>query len=80
MALTDENLIASYRKKYAISSDVVTLTVYRASGPTAEQIQKDYISNDEDVLLWGTSLGGGIEEILISDVDGVWTEYTGEEE
>ena len=86
MALTDENLIPSYRKKYAISSDVVTLTVYRASGPTAEQIQKDYISNDEDVLLWGTSLGGGIEEIVIGethtlkDVDGIWTEYTGEEE
>lgn len=86
MALTDENLIASYRKKYAISSDVVTLTVYRASDPSTEQIQKDYISNDEDVLLWGTSLGGGIEEIVIGethtlkDVDGVWTEYTGEEE
>jgi len=86
MALTDENLIASYRKKYAISSDVVTLTVYRASGPSTEQIQKDYISNDEDVLLWGTSLGGGIEEIVIGethtlkDVDGVWSEYTGEEE
>jgi len=86
MALTDENLIASYRKKYAISSDVVTLTVYRASDTSAEQIQKDYISNDEDVLLWGTSLGGGIEEIVIGethtlkDVDGVWTEYTGEEE
>jgi len=86
MALTDENLIASYRKKYAISSDVVTLTVYRASDTSAEQIQKDYISNDEDVLLWGTSLGGGIEEIVIGethtlkDVDGVWSEYTGEEE
>jgi hypothetical protein len=86
MALTDENLIASYRKKYAIDSDVVTLTVYRASGATAEQIQKDYISDDEDVLLWGTSLGSGVEEIVIGethtlkDVDGVWTEYTGEEE
>lgn len=86
MALTDENLIASYRKKYAIDSDVVTLTVYRASGATAEQIQKDYISDDEEILIWGTSLGGGVEEIVIGethtlkDVDGVWTEYTGEEE
>ena len=86
MALTDENLIASYRKKYAIDSDVVTLTVYRSFAATTEQLKKDYISDDEEILIWGTTLGGGVEEIVIGnthtlkDVDDVWTEYTGEEE
>lgn len=90
MALTDETTIESYRKKYAISEDVITLTVYRAVSPTLEQLGRDYIAGgDETILLYGTSLGGGHEEIVIGDLDGdthtladadgVWTEWTGDE-
>lgn len=88
MALTNEDLITQYRKKYAIPADVATLTVYRATSPSPEQTARTYITDDMNMMMWSTTMGP-IEEIVIGDLDGdthtildaddVWTEWTGDE-
>jgi hypothetical protein len=82
MPLTDENMIAQYKKKYAIDLDT-ELTVYRSETANNEQTEKSYLVNDLDIPLWGSRVGI-FEEVVIGgqhtllDNDNVWTEYTGE--
>jgi hypothetical protein len=85
MALTNENLIAEIRGKYAISEDFAPLTVYRSSSATSEQCTREYILGEDDVSVpvWGSHFGT-YEEVVVagehtlSDADGVWEEYVGE--
>ena len=85
MALTNENLIAEIRGKYAISEEFETLTVYRSATATLEQCSREYIlgADDATVPVWGSHFGT-YEEIVVagehtlSDVDGLWEEYVGE--